>query len=245
MPRGKRVLYRIELVGIDPAEVLTKYYDIEPKEENKIELTPIDPGFDDCGNIQDIQHNEKDGYSYFKDPLKSDVKDWIHMYSNYSEPLPNFTTKPCWHCRNTFDTKPLGCPIKYVTMDGKTVTVLNRKKNWNLSVDEKGYFIVEGIMCSPHCVKGYIYDELAKTKKSKYKDSLSLLTLLLVKIYGRVVNDLTVAPSWKLTTKWGGHLTPAEYRLANGKLAYIENCNVKQPIVMMGSFLHQERTINN
>lgn len=244
MPRGKRSMYNIVLKGLEPSEVLAKYYNIGVKEES-IELTPVDPGFNDCDNIQDIQHNEKEGYIYFKDPMKGEVKNWIHMYNIHSEPLPNFTNKPCWHCRNTFDTKPLACPIKYVTADGKTISVLNKNRNWNLPLDEKGYFIGEGIMCSPQCIKGYIYDELAKTKKSKYKESLSLLTLLLIKICGRIINDLRVAPSWKLTIRWGGHLTPVEYRMANGKLSYIEICNTKLPLILMSSFLHQERIINN
>ena len=141
--------------------------------------------------------------------------------------LPLSTDKACWWCGYTFDSCPIGLPLKYHENNGKVNDMYNFLKSRNLSTEENDYFETEGIYCSFPCCKADIID---KQFNSRYKNSLTLLTLLYKKLFGDVV-DIPKAPSWKLLEMWSGPLTIQQFRKNFGRYIYYETPNIKRPFM--------------
>lgn len=236
---------KVLLKGIRAEDLLLSYYYLD--KENSDEITPVE--WEDSISIGDILHeNDKNhGKLSFIGPHKSQIKMWPNMFClNTQGSLPFHTNRPCWWCRNSFTTRPLGCPVKYI--QGKVSCKEN--ENYRLWLEESNisqsgdtsHFMTEGIFCTFPCVKSYILRELSCHKSAKYKKSLSYLTLLYKKINGEIM-EIPKASSWKLTEMWGGHLTPEELRASTGYIQYVETVNTKRPIMHSSSQYIQEKRV--
>jgi len=240
------------LENIIPSEVLFLHYGFgltDDEDDEDIQETPIDIDGEDIG-INEILH-EKSKKSkrsiMFLDPHKCYIKYWgVMIDMTINGPLPRYTSKPCWYCRNRFASHPIGCPIKYHTSkeEGPSKERIEEVfSRLNLTIEDgTDFFETEGLFCTFPCVKSYILDELSRTKSPKYKKSLTHLTLLYKKIFG-MITTIPAAPSWKLTEDWGGHLSPQEYRASTGMLEYVETINVKRPYMFCSSTLVRERRL--
>ncbi len=183
----------------------------------------------------------------FLDPHKSLVKLWGNMIDiSQGESLPRYTTKPCWWCRSTFNSHPIGCPIKYNPEKSSGIDkdrMLERLQKLNLPATAgTDFFETEGLFCTFPCVKAYILDQISRTKSPKYKKSLTILTLLYMKLMGNVV-IIPTAPTWKVITDWGGHLSPQEFRASTGLLEYSETVNIRRPYMYSTSAYIQEKRV--
>nr|QBK86474.1 MAG: A1L transcription factor/late transcription factor VLTF-2 [Marseillevirus LCMAC102] len=235
----------IILQNINAEEVLLDHYGIGNADD--IEETILDFGDDDI-KITDLIHESYKNSKkvmYFTDSQKNRVKYWINMIDiAQTGALPLYTTKPCWECRSTFKSHPLGCPIRYCSQQEESLNqkrVKEKFKDANFPLDQgTDFFETEGIFCTFPCIKTYIIDQLSKTKSSKYRKALTLLTLLYFKMFDQVVT-IPTAGSWKLLTEWGGHLTPQELRATTGLLEYNETINIRRPYMFSSLAYIQEK----
>jgi hypothetical protein len=183
----------------------------------------------------------------FLDPHKGQVKLWRMMFDLSSRgPLPIHTQKPCWSCRNRFQTHPIGCPIEYHPhlSSGKKKEKreeLFRQHNLNTSLGND-YFDTEGIFCTFSCVKNYILHQIRVSRLPKYRKALTYLSTLHLRLTGK----LSVIPrgkSWRLGIEWGGHMTARQQRASVGLLDYIETINVERPYMFCTGQLIQEHRV--
>ena len=241
----------IILTNVNAYDILLNHYgDLEksPKPHD-IQETIVDFGNEDVG-IVDLLHekSKKSKRSVsFLDPHKGQVKLWGVMIDLTSMgPLPRYTSKPCWWCRNKFSHHPIGCPVRYNTQKEKGIykdRVEERFTELNLPLEDgNDFFETEGLFCTFPCVKAYIIDQISRTGSPKYKKSLTLLTLLYLKLTGEV-SSIPVAGTWKLTMDWGGHMTPQEYRASSGMLEYKETVNTRRPYMFCSSNWIREKRV--
>lgn len=150
------------------------------------------------------------------------------------------TSKMCFWCRHSFETIPIGCPMKYVsstimkTCQSETVTddvketyVIEQEIPIQYLADisdiavgtihPKDYYETEGSFCSFNCCMAYINDHV---RDSRYSNSKSLLGKMYLTSFNRV-EKIHPAPDWKLLQAYGGPLTLAEFKTA-GNYLYID-----------------------
>lgn len=215
--------------------------------------TSIDIGVQKKYTVNELLH-EKNKYKntskIFLDPrYKTKCKFWACMIDKtQAGPLPLTTSNPCWWCRSTFTTIPMGCPVAYNKECKDELyreRILEKFAQTNISLDDgTDFFETEGIFCSFPCTKSYIMEQISKTRSGKYTNALTLLSLLHNKLTGsEVLTDITSAPSWKLLSEWGGHLTPDEFRSSVNQLSYTETSNTKRPLMYSCSQYIQEKRV--
>lgn len=167
---------------------------------------------------------------HFLDVHKSKVKLWANMIdlSNLNgsfELLPLNTTNPCWWCRHSFDTSPIGCPLKFHDKKSINSNIEERMKRSNIKKDD--FFETEGLFDSLSCIYTYLED-MCKMYPAKYKESHTLLTLLQLKLTGKI-DRIRPAPHWSLLNNYGGHLDITEFRDSIGMVQYKPTVNTSRP----------------
>lgn len=238
--------YIFKLSGIDIIKVLGKYYEFANNEDEPSTILPLVESENEYKevNVTSLLHEASDRYIAWLDPLHSEVKMWVHMIDFTFGSLPITTDKPCWWCRESFLTHPIGAPLKYHPhiKEGKMLNVCNSNLNkLNLNSNTNDFFETEGIFCSFPCVKAWV-SEKAKTDV-RYRYSGELLTQLYYKLYGKII-IITGAPSWKLINKWGGHLTINEFRNAHCNLHYIfTESSTKPYMYSIGRYIEETRRL--
>lgn len=140
--------------------------------------------------------------------------------------LPIQTDLPCWWCRYTFTSSPIGLPIRYSSeyTDHKRFLVEYNLKRLNSSINSIDLFETEGNFCSFECACAFILDNI---NNPKYRNSYMLLTTLYLKLYS-TLTIIEPAPSWQLLEKWGGNMTIERYR-STFKTIYKITPNIKRP----------------
>ena len=119
-------------------------------------------------SISELLHDKSKRCMLFLNSHKTPVKSWGVMIDlTQSGPLPLTTKKPCWWCRNTFHTQPVGCPIKYFPnlQDPNSDTLLFLEKLETLTTyptTTHDFFETEGLFCSGPCCKAYIRSQHGK-----------------------------------------------------------------------------------
>ncbi len=248
MTRKKELTFTLN--DINAEEILLLHYLSSGKSQLEEDIPETILDIDEIG-ITDLMHEKskksKRAIHYF-DPYKSKIKYWTTMVDVIqNDSLPRYYTKPCWFCRSTFTSHPIGCPIRYHQSlkeeSIKKQRIEESLKESNLPIDQgNDFFETEGMFCSFPCVKGHIYEMIAKTKNPKYKRALTLLTLLYQKLTGQLV-IIPVAPNpLGLVDDYNGHLTSQEYRAAFGRLEYEETVNVCRPLMYSSrSYIKEKR----
>lgn len=144
----------------------------------------------------------------------------------------------CFWCRHSFDTKPVGCPIRYIAPQAtkeyyseiskdtyvikENVTSLKQKKikekgDKCITVKEKGYYQTDGIFCSFPCVMAYIN---MNKKDSLYIHSKYLLTKMYNDIFELDVESISPAPHWRQLIEYGGNMNIDEFRSNFNRVDY-------------------------
>lgn len=195
----------------------------------------------DKTKISDIILSEPEYALSFLDENKKNY-DCVATMVNFStlETLPVFTDKKCFWCRHNFDSRPIGCPIKYVnsTIEKSYVSQITKdeyrmkenitktKMDRILSMDHSGinissvgtdYYLTDGIFCSFNCTLAFINDN---NKDSYYKDSIGLLHSLYKIFIGKKIEKLVPAPHWRLLSDYGGPFSINEFRDKFNKIMY-------------------------
>lgn len=205
------------------------------------------PGDDDVADrdipITELLHEKSKRGFYFLDTRKTPNKFWgIMIDITANGPLPAAIKAPCWWCRHTFQTRPIGCPLRY---NAHRITGVEKERfdekavAANIDSTTNDFFETEGCFCSFPCCKAFILDQRGSVK---YKESAALLTLLFFKLFG-VAPDFPCAPSWKILKEYGGHLSILEFRATFGKIEYLETVNTRRPYMYCSSQYISEKKI--
>jgi len=251
-PRGKRKAqtFPFTLHNLDVEDILSQYHEQnDSSSEDAIEESIVNLEEDEIG-LSSILH-EKDRLSkratYVLDSFKGNVKYWVNMIDNaQGDALPRYTNKPCWWCRSTFKSHPIGCPLKYypnIKSDTQEKERIEEHfKDANLPIDcGNDYFETDGIFCTFPCAKAYAIDEM-KNFRVKFNNSLTLLTQMHFKIFKEIV-VIPTAGSWKLLQDYWGHLTAQEFRAASGLIEYTETINMARPLMYSSGVYIKEKRI--
>lgn len=194
--------------------------------------------------ISEILHEKSKRNLYFLDSRKIPNKLWGTMFDVTSNGcLPVSVQKPCWWCRHNFQTRPIGCPLRYNPHKSSGIEkerFEEKSKAAGLDCETNDFFETEGYFCSFPCCKAYILDQ--QFANIKYKDSATLLTLLYFKIYGSTPT-FPCAPTWKILKEYGGHLNISEFRCSFGRLEYEPTVNTRRPYMYCSSQYISERKI--
>ena len=232
----KKVSTRFTLQGLNFQDTILLYYADGYDEDQDVKQTSISMP------KKRVHAVASKNCVYFLDPHKHKIKLWCNMFDIAQfGPLPIHTTKPCWNCRHTFSTYPIGCPIRYVKTSMLSPILFSQIKEWlksmNLPEDIGDIFETEGIFCSFPCALRYI---ISQGKVALYKKSATLLALMYSRFTGQI-SDIPKAASWKVLKPYGGHLTIEEYRESFGKFSYVETPNIRKPMMYSTARYIQER----
>jgi len=244
----------VVIPGLLPEDVLCKYYDDDTDDHTSSSVVNITEDGNVCPSTSYRRHTpQKQGARKNKRSMifMNHYKNQSRMYAvmidvTQNGALPRMTHKPCWWCRSSFTSIPVGCPLKYNkntpgTLDSKRFEEYLKSINI-VSDGTNDFFETEGLFCTLSCAKSYALEQLQKTSSPKYKDSLTLLNLIQYKV-SNVHTEIPSAPSWKMIDEWGGHLTPREFRESFGLVEYTETVNLRRPLMYSTSQYFQEKRI--
>jgi hypothetical protein len=147
--------------------------------------------------------------------------------------IPDKTHIKCFWCKYSFDTKPIGCPIKYVnplieksyisqiTKDKyymrenivksklKHIIENNNDHQFDITAFPSDYYLTDGVFCSFNCVLAFVKDN---NHDVLYKESYSLLHCLYYDLVGKKITKIIQSPHWRLLSDFGGPFSIEEYR---------------------------------
>jgi hypothetical protein len=222
--KRKKSKYFFELPGIDIEKVHHKYgimfqtinliEGIEPVDTTKLTELNTEKGTPDVIS--------------FLDESKQMRVCQISMIDFESRMEVNLLRYHCYWCRHPFNTRPIGCPIKYISSQAvktyhshiskdtytikQDVTKARREhlRDKRIKVRVGEYYETDGVFCSFNCCKAFISSH---THVRRYDKS----TMLLMKLYNSMTgNDKMVkispAPHWRTLEPYGGHLNIVRFR---------------------------------
>lgn len=220
MPQKKNI---ITLKNINPEEVEKKYNIQTPKNTTR---------------ISDIIKNDSDKIFCFLDELKNPHKCPI------SSPLKSTV---CFWDRNSFDTSPIGCPIRYIPEYRNeiiTSEITNSKQiiREPSKENQQGYYETDGVFCSFNCCLAYIKEN---KHNPLYRDSLFLLKRLYLSIFNCDEFKILPAASWRVLKEYGGHLDIETYRKNFNRIEYDDTGIMLRKIPMQApvSLVYDEKII--
>jgi len=158
----------------------------------------------------------------------------ISMSKLLNKELPTTTNIHCFWCRDAFTTPPIGCPIKYIphilfksyyselskdiySIKGPITPEMYTDYSDKDNINEKNYYITDGIFCSFNCCLAFIHD----TNDILYSDSLNLLAQYFYCFFDKTIS-INPAPSWRLLKNYGGHLSIQKFRENFNNITYID-----------------------
>jgi hypothetical protein len=199
--------------------------------------------------IKDVIFNDIEHSVSFLDENKKDIKCIVTMVDIKNNELPEYTDIKCFWCRHNFETKPIGCPIKYINtiIEKSYISHITKDKYYmreNIStskLDElsktkddaieitpinntKGYYLTDGIFCSFNCTLSFIK---SNNHNIFYKESMSLLHSLYYDFVGKQMAKIIQAPDWRILKDYGGSLDIETFRSTFNKINYKELFSVR------------------
>jgi hypothetical protein len=228
--------YTFTLNNIDIVKIHLKY-DIEMTQQDIDETDDITSTtkLTDLTNEKGITSNT----IAFLDESKKLHTCSISMIDFSSKKDINLLRYHCFWCRHPFETRPIGCPIKYVSTkvvkkyysniskDVYTIKedVTTTRKNIidstaesdDIQTTNNTYYETDGVFCSFNCCKSYITENKHNTM---YNNSSLLLNRLFNTIMGTKTTVINPAPHWRLLNHYGGHLNIVQFRESFNKIDY-------------------------
>jgi hypothetical protein len=168
----------------------------------------------------------------------------IDFYSRRStESLKGYK---CYWCRHSFESTPIGCPIKYVSnnvvktyhsevsKDDYTIKenttkyksnilsqidLFTTKNKAKMKINKHEYYETDGVFCSFNCCKAFIKDN---KHDNLYDHADNLLTKLYMDMNKTDIKCVKInpAPSWRLLKEYGGSLEIEQFRENFNKSTY-------------------------
>ena len=194
-------------------------------------------------SISDLIHCDTLDMSsmFLNDGTKNNTLLTMHDYFTHKT-LGAATEDQCWWDRHSFETAPIGAPLKYHPNRIKTSNATHFEKNsedenveYETSIVEKydDYFSTDGIFCSFPCCRSYIRRE-AKVDKL-YEKSDSLLFYMYKKLHNLPMSKKVTIPfagPWKTISGCGGKIPVSTYRYNCCKFTYEVAPNIKRPLMV-------------
>ena len=229
--------YTFTLKNMDIVKIQLKY-DIELDQQDVVvpdddtTTTKLTDLTNEKGTVQNIIS--------FLDESKKPHTCNISMIDFYSKKDINLLRYHCFWCRHPFDTRPIGCPIKYVsnkivknyysniskdvytikediTKTRKNIIESSRVNEKNVETNNNTYYETDGVFCSFNCCKSYISEN---KQNSIYNNSEILLNRLFNTAMGTKTAVINPAPHWRLLQHYGGHLNIVQFRESFNKIDY-------------------------
>ena len=224
--------FNITLKNIDPKEICKKY-GIITNQNIPINSTIISDLTLRIGN--------NNNYS-FLDPIKKEhncVFTFLDEITN--QKLPKITNICCFWCMHNFEKRPIGCPIKYlpsrltkqyyseitkgdytirgsITKNTEKILKKENKLSSKFYLEGNSHYITDGIFCSFNCCLAFIKDNWHNIIYNNSEYYLNKIHYQFFKKFHKIIP----APSWRLLTKFGGHLDIEKFRNSFDNIEYIE-----------------------
>lgn len=241
--------YYFVLKNIDPIEIDNKYSFYVPEKMTLMNEDVVVKKTERT-RITDLSSKTSDQqtFSYLDESKKEHQCILTMMNQEDDQQLPSKTTLRCFWCHHSFDFQPLGCPIQYIphrviknyyseiTKDNYTLRenislkqlALNEKmysKN-KMDLTTRDFYITDGIFCSFNCCLAFIMDNHSNPI---YTYSEQLLNNIYMDLFGREIQPIIPAPSWRILKKYGGNMMIDEFRKNFYKVEYKDIDNVIFP----------------
>ena len=204
--------------------------------------------------LSDLNSNTSCNIVSFLDETKRIYQCTVSIIDFTTGKDTEFLKYSCYWCRHPFDSRPIGCPIKFisnkavkkyyseVSKDNYTIkeNITNYKKNMldtqksfvfiplnnssQINIDKKDFYSSDGIFCSFNCCKAFIKDY---KQNVLYEHSEFLLSKLYFDMFGVKNVVINPAPHWRLLIEYGGNLTINQFRDNFNKTKYDFHGTVK------------------
>lgn len=223
--------YIFTLRGINIEQINAKY-GIESCRDN---FTVSEDNPDITTKLTALNHIEKGTPEIisFLDESKCTRSCSISMIDFVSKMDVNLLRYNCFWCRHPVDTKPIGCPTKYISNQAvkkyhshiskdtyiikENITNQRSKNIDSVQLNIGDYYETDGVFCSFNCCQAFIND-------NKHIRLYDYSTMLLVKMYNHIMNTktrvITPAPHWRILDHYGGHLNILQFRDSFNKIDY-------------------------
>uniref|UniRef100_A0A6C0LWU6 MYM-type domain-containing protein n=1 Tax=viral metagenome TaxID=1070528 RepID=A0A6C0LWU6_9ZZZZ len=229
--RQKNSKYFFQLSDIDISKVMNKYgismAKNEDDESEPVKTTKLSELTTQKGTPEVIS---------FLDESKRKHTCNVSMIDFDSKMNVNLLRYNCFWCKHPFNSRPIGCPIKYVSSQAvktyhshiskDTYTIkqdVTKKSRVDLigdtmiSLNVGEYYETDGVFCSFNCCQSFIRDH-------KHKRLYDQSYMLLMKMYNSMMNTKTVkissAPHWRTLEPYGGNLNILAFRDGFNKVDY-------------------------
>jgi hypothetical protein len=226
---GRKKIYTFKLSGIDRQKVHETYI-------RKSLITEKEDDLENTTKLSELVANCKKDIVSFLDESKNEHTCKVSMIDFSSKKNVNLLRYHCFWCKNPFNSKPIGCPLKYVPGQltkkyfshiskeyytiTENVTKNNRKElenNGEFLCSTEEYYQTDGVFCSFNCCQSFIHD-------NKHKRIYDNSSLLLLKMYNEIMREnqkeITPAPHWRTLEHYGGHLNIMKFREGFGRVEY-------------------------
>jgi hypothetical protein len=192
--------------------------------------------------ISDLTLNKNQEVISFLDEAKKSHKCTVSMIDfNTNTELTFDKNSCCFWDRNVIPKNiiPIGCPIKYIPSQAiksyyseiskdkyvikENITFKRQNKIENvqdlrLDINDRNYYITDGIFCSFNCCMAYI-------SHNKKESIYNISEMLLLKMYTDIYPDhppsiIEEAPHWRKLKEYGGDLCIEDFRDSFNKIEY-------------------------
>ena len=237
--RHKKSKYFFQLLDINVTRVHQKYGIGTTIESNTLdEKEPVD-------TTKLTELNTKKGTPdviSFLDESKRVHMCHVSMIDFASRMEVNLLRYHCYWDRHPFNTRPIGCPVKYISSQAvktyhshiskDTYTIkqdVTKQRRHNLKdrqikVRVGEYYETDGVFCSFNCCQSFINSH----RHDRLYDRSSML---LMKMYNSIMNTKMVkispAPHWRTLEPYGGHINIVRFRDGFNKVDYECHGNTK------------------
>ena len=229
--------YIFTLVNIN-TEKIDQKYGISIVSNIYINDKPPDENITKITELAEMSNVTSSNVISFLDETKRLYQCHISMIDFNTRKETDFLKYNCYWCRHPFESKPIGCPIRYISNKGvkkyysevskdnytikenitynkrnilneNDLSISNNSNNSIINVEQKEFYETDGIFCSFNCCKAYIKDNKHNTL---YEHSEFLLSKLYFDMIGSKNIFINPAPHWRLLTEYGGKLSINQFR---------------------------------
>lgn len=235
--------YTFTLININTEKIDQKYgitiisniFSSEKPPENTTKITELN------------ESNSNQNLISFLDETKRIYHCTVSMIDFNSGKDTDFMKYSCFWCRHPYESRPIGCPIRFVSTkatkkyysevskDNYTIKenithlkkkLLDTKQSFvfiplnsvsTINIDKKEFFECYGSFCSFNCCKAFIKDN---KHNSLFEHSEFLLSKLYFDMFGIKNVIINPAPHWTLLAEYGGTLTINHFRENFNKTKY-------------------------
>jgi len=151
----------------------------------------------------------------------------VMINMNTNKELDNKKYTCYWDHHEFTNSKPIGCPIRYISNQAvKTYFSEISKDNYTIkeyisdsksemtdssviTIKKNKYYETDGVVCSFNCMFAFIDDNV---HNPLYNNSKMLANKMYSEIFGVTIFNIRPAPHWRLLDKYGGPLTIDKFR---------------------------------